>query len=181
MKEQSRFAPLYRLDAQNRKDLLDAVEKRIAQFPAPLLQPADEGQLVLRSAQDPESLDTPQAVVFLEMLWPVDGSPERTLQFIAAKVEEAGFDFKLFSTVKRLANGKNPYGFNGCMAAMIDFFYQLQYFKPEYDLGQIFGAYLRYSGNSVGKFKTFLSEFRQDSHYRKYSARLKALKISKLP
>lgn len=97
------------------------------------------------------------------------------------KAEEAGFEFNLFSPVPRLENGKNPYGLNGCMAAMIDYFYQLNYFKKEYTLEQIFKAYLQYSGNSIGKLKTFLSEFRNDNSFINHVEKLKALKIKKLP
>ena len=75
----------------------------------------------------------------------MNGNPKETLQFIKQKTEEAGFN--LFSPVPRLENGKNPYGLNGCMATMIDYFYQLNYFKKEYTLEQIFKAYLQYSGN----------------------------------
>lgn len=66
------------------------------------------------------------------------------------------------------------------MGAMIDFFYQLNYFKKEYNLEEILKAYLRYSGNSIGKLKTFMSEFRQDKSFIKYTDKLKALKIEKL-
>jgi hypothetical protein len=114
------------------------------------------------------------------MLKPMDGSPENTLQFIIEKTEQAGFDYKIFQPVTRLANGKNPYGLNGCIAAMIDFFYQLGYFKKDYSQKEIFTAFLQYSGNSIGKFNTFLSEFREDSHFIRYSAKLKNLKIKKL-
>jgi hypothetical protein len=178
MKTQSRFAQLYELDGQNRRDFLAAVEKRIADFPAALPQAAGNS-VALPPAADSET--TAEAIIFLEMLRPMDGSPENTLAFITAKIEEAGFNFKLFSPVKRLANGKNPYGFNGYMAGMIDFFYQHGYFKNEYGLEQIFEAYLRFSGNTIGKFKTFLSEFRNDRHYREFFQQLKALKIRKLP
>lgn len=66
------------------------------------------------------------------------------------------------------------------MGAMIDFFYQLNYFKKEYNLEEILKAYLQYSGNSIGKLKTFMSEFRQDKSFMKYTDKLKALKIEKL-
>lgn len=178
MKTQSRFAQLFQLDSQNRRDFLEAVEKRIADFPATLPQ-ATGNSIALPAVE--VSQTTAEAIIFLEMLRPMDGSPVKTLEFITAKIEEAGFNHKLFSPVKRLANGKNPYGFNGCMAGMIDFFYQHGYFKNEYGLEQIFEAYLRFSGNSIGKFKTFLSEFRNDRHYRESFKQLKGLKISKLP
>ena len=60
------------------------------------------------------------------------------------------------------------------------FFYQHRYFKKEYSLEEIFKAYLEYSGNTIGKLHTFLSDFRDDKSYRKHFAKLKALKINKL-
>ncbi|MEJ7770196.1 MAG: hypothetical protein WKF89_20425, partial [Chitinophagaceae bacterium] len=52
--------------------------------------------------------------------------------------------------------------------------------KKEYTLEQIFKAYLQYSGNSIGKLKTFLSEFRNDNSFIKHAEKLKQLKIKKL-
>ena len=46
-----------------------------------------------------------------------------------AILNAAGFEFNLFSPVPRLENGKNPYGLNGCMGAIIDYFYQLNFLK----------------------------------------------------
>jgi len=180
MKKYEYYAKVQALDEQNRKEFLGAVEKRIAILTSSL-QPTADGQ----TADLPETATEfptadPPTPAFLEMLRPTDGYPANTLGFIEAKIEEAGFSFKLFSPVAQLANGKNPYGFNGTAAAMIDFFYQHQYFKKEYSLEQIFEAYLRHSGNAIGKFKTFLSEFRNDRHYKQSFAKLKALKISKL-
>lgn len=59
------------------------------------------------------------------------------------------------------------------------FFYQMNYFKKEYSLEETFEAYLQYSGNSIGKLKTFMSEFRQDKSFMKYTDKLKALKNRK--
>ena len=66
------------------------------------------------------------------------------------------------------------------MAAMIDCFYQLRYFKKDYTLEQIFKAYLQYSGNSIGKLRTFISEFRNNNSYIRHAEMLKKLKIRKL-
>ncbi|HVU97329.1 MAG TPA: hypothetical protein VHE34_19000 [Puia sp.] len=177
LKTQAEFALLYQLDAQNRQEFLTAVEKRINDFPSSPPRLAD-GDTNLSPALD--SPPAARAAIFLEMLRPMNGSPEDTLEFMISRTEEAGCHFKLFSPVKRLANGKNPYGFNGCVGGMIDFFYQQGYFKQEYNLEQVFEAYLRYSGNSIGKFKSYLSEFRNDRHYREFFRQLKGLKISKL-
>jgi hypothetical protein len=93
---------------------------------------------------------------------------------------EAGFELQLLSKVDKLPNGKNPYSLNGAIAAMVDFFYQNNYFKKEYSLEQIFKAYSTYTGNSIAKLRSFLSEFRQDNSYIKHFEKLKQLKINKL-
>jgi hypothetical protein len=137
MKKYEYYAAVQALDEQNRREFLGAVEKRIAVLINPLqptagIQPAD----ALETATESQTIHPP-VPVFLEMLRPMDGDPESTLRFIEAKTEEAGFTFKLFTPVAQLANGKNPYGFNGTAAAMIDCFYQHQYFKKECSLEQI--------------------------------------------
>jgi hypothetical protein len=136
MKKYEYYAAVQALDEQNRKEFIGAVEKRIAIL-TNALQPTTGGQ----TANPPETATEPPIVeppapVFLEMLRPMDGDPANTLHFIEAKTEEAGFSFKLFSPAAQLANGKNPYGFNGTAAAMIDFFYQHQYFKKEYSMAE---------------------------------------------
>jgi hypothetical protein len=177
LKKDPKFSQMYLLDRQNRTAILSAVEKRIAEFPKPLLQPLAVDELVVL---EDETQPATKIILFLEVLKPINGSPEETLQFIQQKIEEAGFEFNLFSPVPRLENGKNPYGLNGCMAAMIDHFYQLNYFKKDYTLEQIFKAYRQYSGNSIGKLKTFLSEFRNTNSFIKHAEKLKQLKIKKL-
>ncbi len=115
----------------------------------------------------------------MEILNPTNGSAEKTLCFIKQKISEANFEFDIFSLVERFPNGKNQYGLNGCIAAAIDFFYQLGYFKNDYTLEQIFKAYASYTGNSIGKLKVFISEFRHDNSYIKHTVKLKGLKINK--
>lgn len=120
LKKDPKFSQMYLLDEQNRRAILQAVEKRIAELGKPLLQTAVvEEPAVLEDA----TLPAAKPLSFLEVLEPMNGSPEETLQLIKQKTEEAGFEFNLFLPVPRLENGKNPYGLNGCMAAMIDHFY----------------------------------------------------------
>ncbi|MEO5998578.1 MAG: hypothetical protein ABIN89_17615 [Chitinophagaceae bacterium] len=176
LKRDPKFSQMYLLDEQNRTAILHAVEKRITEFPMPLLKPLPVSEPAI---PEDETQPGTKIKLFLEVLKPINGSTEETLQFIQQKIEEAGFEFNLFSPVPRLENGKNPYGLNGCMGAMIDHFYQVNYFKKEYTLEQIFKAYLQYSGNSIGKLKAFLSEFRQDKSYLKHFEKLKALKLKK--
>jgi hypothetical protein len=181
MKKDKKFALMYSMDEENRTSFLSAVEKRIAEFTPPHLNFDQIRSANLETKEEAHQAGpAPKNILFMEVLRPMDGSPENTLKFIKDKVEEAGFEFKLFSPVNKLSNGKNPYGLNGCMAAMIDFFSKLHYFKKDYSLEEIFKAYLTYSGNSLGKLHSFLAEFRDDKSYEKHFAKLKALKINKL-
>jgi hypothetical protein len=181
LKKSEEFALMYTLDEENRTVLLSAIEKRIAEFPEPLNNPPFSEKPDPPPAADTDPQAAPKMIIFLEVLRPMNGSPEETLQFILQKVEKAGLDHNVTTQVTRLSNGKNPYGFNGAIGAVIDHFYQLNFFKKEYSLEEIFKAYLHYSGNRIGKLKTFISEFREDKSFLKNSAKLKALKINKLP
>ena len=169
-----KFKKMYALDQQNRTALLEALEKRIAG----LNESADEKKEELKWVEPAAIKEA--SLSFIEILNPMNGSAEETLRFIMQKTTEANFDFDIFSRLDRLPNGKNPYGLNGCIAAAIDFFYQLGYFKKDYGLEQIFKAYSFYTGNTIGKLKVFISEFRHDKSYTRHTAKLKALKINKL-
>ncbi len=177
LKKDPKFSQMYLVDQGNRTAILKAIEKRMAELQNSLRQPITPEELPIKENITQTSSNK---VSFLDILRPYNGSPEETLQFIRQRMEDAGFEFNLFSPVLRLDNGKNPYGLNGCMAAMIDHFYQLNYFKNEYTLEQIFKAYLQYSGNTIGKLKTFLSEFRNDKSFIKHSDKLKRLKVDKM-
>lgn len=164
---------MYELDKENRAVLLEALEKREG-F---LKEIADEKKI---NGTVPTSLTASGDTNFLEMLEPLNGSAEQTLQFLISQSGAAGFDYDIFTRVSKLSNGKNPYGLNSTIGAVIDYFYQLGYFKKAYSMEDILKTYFSYSGNNIGKLKVFLSEFRQDKNYQKNIAKLKLLKISKL-
>src|SRR3989337_956092 len=115
---------------------------------------------------------TAASLSFPEMLKPLNNSSQETLEFIVDKLHEADLEFPLFTRIPKLPNGKNPYGMNGAIAAMIDYFYQQGYFKKDHSLEEIFYAYSSYTGNHIAKLKPFLSEFRQDKSYLKNFAKL---------
>lgn len=164
---------MYELDKENRAVLLEALEKREG-F---LKEIADEKKI---NGTVPTSLTASGDTNFLEMLEPLNGSAEQTLQFLISQAEAAGFDYNIFTQVSKLSNGKDPYGLNSTIGAVIDYFYQLGYFKKAYSIEDILKAYFSYSGNNIGKLKVFLSEFRQDKSYHKNIAKLEVMKISKL-
>jgi hypothetical protein len=166
LRKSKKYEDMYRLDQENRAAIKLALEERAI---APTLP-------------EPDSLvqEANLAPTLLDMIVPTNGSTLETLQFIKDKLLEAEFRFDIFLPVKKSKDNRNPHGFNGCIAAMIDFFYQRNYFVQAYSLDQVFEAYFIYSGNSIAKFSSFLSEFRQDNSFVKYSDRLNKLKINKL-
>lgn len=119
LKKDPKFSQMYLLDQQNRTAILEAIEKRIAEFQKPLPQPAIFNEVAVKNS---ETHPTNHTVTFLDVLRPLNGSAEETLQFIMQKTKEAGFEYNIFSRVPKLDIGKNQYGLNGCIAAMIDLF-----------------------------------------------------------
>src|SRR6185437_11513963 len=109
LKKSPKFRTMYSLDVQNRKSILEAVNKRIAALSPPPFAPDP----VIPSPVVPESTIH---ISFLSMVRPMNGTPEETLRFIAEQVDKAGIRFALFSPAERIYKNKNPYGLNGAMA-----------------------------------------------------------------
>jgi hypothetical protein len=172
LKKDEKFKQMYLLDKENRTDVFKALTEKLASLRT--------GHHTLQAADEKIAAVETKATSFLDLLKPINNDPLQTLNFIQHKLEEASFQYNLFTRVDKLPNGKNPYGLNGTIAAMIDFFYQYDYFKKEHNLEEIFKSYFSYTGNSIAKLKTFLSEFRQDNSYVKRFEKLKKLKINKL-
>ncbi|HVU93714.1 MAG TPA: hypothetical protein VHE34_00755 [Puia sp.] len=173
LKKSPKFRTMYSLDVENRKSILEAVNKRIAA----LFPPSSAPDPVIPSPVEPESTIP---ISFLSMVRPMNGTPEETLRFIAEQVDKAGIRFALFSPAERIYKNKNPYGLNGAMAATIRYFFERGYFNKEYSFAEVFKSYLVYSGNKVGKLPSFLENYQEDGHFQKYFDKLKDLKISKL-
>jgi hypothetical protein len=172
IKKDDKFKQMYLLDKENRTEILKSLSKKIA-----LLKSVQD---VTKPAEEEITAIEAKPRSFLDLLKPINNDPLQTLSFIKDKVDAASFEFNLFTKINKLPNGKNPYGLNGAIAAMIDFFYQYDYFKKESSLEEIFTTYFSYTGNSIAKHKTFLSDFRQDNSYVKHFEKLKKLKINKL-
>lgn len=172
LKKDSKFDKMYSLDIANRTAVLKVLTEKIASFQTQENQPEIIPQEITATGVKTTS--------FVDMLRPIKDSSRETLDFIISKWAEAEFDLQIFSKVDKYSNGKNAYGLNGAIAAMIDFFWQNNYFKKGYNLEEVFKAYSAYTGNSIAKLKTFLSDFRKDNSYIKHFNKLKQLKINKL-
>jgi hypothetical protein len=163
---------MYALDIENRTTLQQTLSEKIASFRT------KEKKSETTQVEIPEP--KVEIASFVDMLKPLNNSSQETLDFIIAKLKEAEFEPDLFNKVQKFSNGKNVYGLNGAIAAMIDFFWQHNYFKDGYSIEEIFKAYSAFTNNSIAKLRTFLSDFRKDKSYIKYFEKLKHLKINKM-
>jgi hypothetical protein len=170
LKKDHDFEKMYTLDLDNRLAILTAIGKRIEK----IKQPQETKQININEGKEKPIAKT---VLFQEVLRPMNGSTKNTPEFIKSKTIDAKYEYDIFSSVSKLENGKNPYGLNGSIAAMIDFFYQHNYFSKEYTHLEIFKAYFNYSGNSIAKLKPFISGFREEKSFIKHYDRLVKLKI----
>ncbi len=68
LKKDPKFSQMYLLDEQNRTAILYAVEKRIAEFPMPLLQPPLVEEPAL---SEDETQPAAKTILFLEVLKPI--------------------------------------------------------------------------------------------------------------
>ena len=87
LKKHAKFAQMYLLDEQNRTSILTAVEKRINEFPKPALQASGINPPVIEDETKPTS----NAILFLEVLRPLNGSPEETLAIHHSKNRRSRF------------------------------------------------------------------------------------------
>lgn len=165
LKKSGKYELMYSRDQENRMAIKSALADFIDR------SPAEQNSITVVNENAPS---------FLSMLVHNNGSQLAALNYINEKVKASGCKFEIFRSIKKSKGNRNPYGFNGCVAAVIDHFYQLNYFVSTYSLEDIFQAYFEYTGNSIAKFSTFMSEFRQDNSYLKHMEMLKQLNINRL-
>jgi hypothetical protein len=77
-KKRPQFRQMYLLDEQNRTAILEAIEKRIAEFSKTVLQAEIEDSIGIEV----------KTILFLEVLRPMNGSLKETLQFIMGKLRK---------------------------------------------------------------------------------------------
>jgi hypothetical protein len=111
LKKDHRFKKMYTLDAENRLAILTALEKRIEN-----IEKSDETKQININEGKEKPID--KTLSFQEVLRPMNGNTKNTLDFIKSKTIDAKYEYDIFSPVSKLENGKNPYGLNGCIAAL---------------------------------------------------------------
>jgi hypothetical protein len=127
-----------------------------------------------------ETNKIPSKVSFIEMLKTGNHSAENTLEIIKNSLELVNTKRNIFSPPVQTANGKNPKGFNGTIAATISFFFDLHFFKEQYSKEDIMEAFLSDYDIEIPKYKGNFDLFNDDYYYNDLIGRLKKLKINKL-
>lgn len=166
MNRKNMLAEVTRLDKENRRLLLSALQQQAIVFQEPV------------ATNEPT---TSQPAPFTNMLKPINGSVSNTKLFIQQQLTSAGIPFELFISkpVTQTRTGKNPDGFAGAIASMISTFKDLGYFKDGFTLPEILDAYLKETGNSIGKFNNFKRNYLADNYYLRYKASLDDLALKK--
>lgn len=160
------LAEVIRLDKENRQKLLSALQQQSTTFQESVLP------------NEPVEIST---APFANMLRPINGSINNTRQFIQQQLTNAGIPFELFipKPVTQTRTGKNPDGFAGAIASMITTFKDLGYFKDGLSFPEILNAYLKETGNSIGKLNNFKRNYLADNYYLRYKASLDDLALKK--
>ena len=164
MNRKNMLAEVTRLDKENRRLLLSALQQQSTTFQESVLP------------NEPVEIST---APFANMLRPINGSINTTRQFIQQQLTNAGIPFELFipKPIAKTSTNKNPDGFNGAVAAMIVVFKELGYFKDGVSFPELLEAYLKETGNSIGKLNNFKRNYLADNYYLRYKASLDDLAL----
>ena len=180
LQRDSRYELMYRLDQENRVKILERLQEAGNLLHKQVIALDKLITVVEDALTKPLTAEKEPPATFLDLLRPLKRSRMATLKFIQECLAAAEFSFDLFAPVQKVGNGKNPQGLNGQIAAMIDFFFQHNYFVSGVDERQIFTAYFQFSGNRIAKLGHYYAQFRADATYIRYFSKLKELKINKL-
>lgn len=168
LKVDPKFESMYQKDRENREAILKEINK--------LMELSGINKNTIVSAIDQEP--TKQAG-FLDMIIPLNGSIDKTLNYIESKIIEARFPHNIFHTISKSKKGANKTGLNSEIAAMVNVFQDKGYFKREFTFKDIFKSFGIYTKNQAGKDYDY-SFFVQDYNYKKYLEDLKSVEINNM-
>ena len=168
LKVDPKFESMYQKDQENREAILKEINK--------LMELSGINKNETASAIDQEP--TKQSG-FLDMIIPLNGSIENTLNYIESKIIEARFPHNIFHTISKSKKGANKTGLNSEIAAMVNVFQDKGYFKREFTFKDIFKSFGIHTKNQAGKDYDY-SFFVQDYNYKKYLEDLKSLEINNM-
>ncbi|MDQ2719659.1 MAG: hypothetical protein M3Z26_07870 [Bacteroidota bacterium] len=173
LKKDKKFDQMFALDLQNRKTVLELLEKRLAAN-----EKAEDNNGLYPIEPDPANNQL-QEISFLDMVNPTNGSIENTLSYIESKIIEARFPHNIFHTINKTRKGANKTGLNSEIAAMVNVFQDNGYFKQEFTFKDIFKSFGVYTKNQAGKDYDY-SFFVEDYNFKKYFENLKSLEINNI-
>lgn len=152
-----------RLDKENRSYLLNALKEAL------------DNKSINQHSETENPRENDDDLPFTKMLRPVENSKLKTKSVIQHYLQEAGISFELFSQKPIAQTGKdnNPDGFKGAVAAMIYTFQRLNYFEEGFSFPEILGAYLKETGNKIGKLSNFKRHYLDDNYFIQYTNKLK--------
>jgi hypothetical protein len=174
LRNDKEFDLMFSLDLQNRKAVLELLVKRLV---ANEKGKYNTGELP-ETEPEPQNNEAPE-ISFLEMLIPISGSYENTLNFIESKIIEARFPHNIFHTISKTRRGANQTGLNSEIAAMVKVFLDKGYFKKEFTFKGIYKSFGTYTKNKSGKDYDY-SFFVDEYNFKKYLQNLELLEIPHL-
>ena len=149
---------------------MELLEKRVVEN-----EKSEENDL---SSIEPEPANhEPEEISFLEMLIPINGSHENTLNFIESKIIEARFPHNIFHKIPKTRRGANQTGLNSEIAAMVKVFQDKGYFKKEFTFKDIYKSFGTHTQNKSGKDYDY-SFFVDEYNFKKYLQYLELLEIT---
>jgi hypothetical protein len=169
----TKFELMYQKDQQNREAILNEINK--------LLELSDTNKAEIGSLEIPSTIDKElkKQRDFLDMIIPINGSIENTLNYIESKIIEARFPHNIFHTINKTKKGANQTGLNSEIAAMVNIFQDKGYFRQEFTFKDVFKSFGIYTKNQAGKDYDY-SFFVQDYNFKKYLENLKSVEIDNL-
>ncbi|HCN83977.1 MAG TPA: hypothetical protein DIT07_10220, partial [Sphingobacteriaceae bacterium] len=168
-----KFQLMYQKDRENREAILKEIIKMIE------LLPVNKTETVSFETFPTIDKELKKPAGFLDMIIPINGSIENTLNYIESKIIEARFPHNIFHSINKTKKGANQTGLNSEIAAMVNVFQDNGYFKQEFTFKDIFKSFGIYTKNQAGKDYDY-SFFVQDYNFKKYLENLKSLKINKI-
>ncbi|MDQ2862503.1 MAG: hypothetical protein M3R50_02425 [Bacteroidota bacterium] len=174
LKKDKKFDKMFGLDLQNRKIVLELLEKRLVTNGK-----GENDKNGLCPIEPDPAINQPREISFLDMVNPTNGSIENTLSYIETKIIEANFPHNIFHTIKKTKKGINQAGLNSEIAAMVNVFQVKGYFKKGFTFKEIYKSFGIYTKNKSGKDYDY-SFFVEDYNFKKYLQNLKSLEINTL-
>jgi hypothetical protein len=173
LREDPKFQLMYQKDRENREAILKEINKMIE------LLDTNKTETVSFETFPTIDKEPKKQAGFLDMVIPVNGSIENTLNYIESKIIEARLPHNIFHTISKTKKGANQTGLNSEIAAMVNIFQDNGYFKQEFTFKDIFKSFGVYTKNQAGKDYDY-SFFVQDYNFKKFLENLKSLKINKI-